>query len=164
MRSGSGLPPAGGGGASAARRLSPRAQTLTLIAVRRFTTPKWLLTHAFVVVLVLLFAALGWWQLGRAVAGNTRSYAYMLEWPTFALLVIGFWIKIIYDDLHPKTGSETGDAAVAAPDAGQTVATGVEQPTAATAGVKAAGRAADDAELAAYNRYIAERARQRGQP
>lgn len=118
----------------------------TLVAVRQLRTPKWLLTHALSLALVLLFVVLGWWQLHRAEGGNTRSYAYALEWPTFALLVIGFWAKIVRDELRPAR--HTDDV----PPGEEPVRTGAK------------GRRDEDAEeLAAYNRYVADRARQREQ-
>ena len=107
--------------------------------VRRLLSPRWLLVHAVAVGLVLLFIALGWWQLHRAEGGNTRSYAYALEWPTFSLLVIGFWLKTMRDELRHV------------PDAEDAAGPGSDR------------HPPDDdaAELAAYNRYVAERAKLR---
>jgi hypothetical protein len=109
--------------------------------VRRLLVPRWLIIHAVAAGLVLVFLALGWWQLHRAASGNTRSYAYAVEWPSFALLVIGFWVKICRDDLRSarRVRSEPGDGAPAV--------TGTGGPA----------RTAEAAELAAYNRYIAAR-------
>ncbi len=34
----------------------------------------------------------GWWQVHRAMQGNTLSYLYSVEWPTFAVVAgIGWW-------------------------------------------------------------------------
>lgn len=39
----------------------------------------------------------GWWQLNRALQGNTLSYLYTLEWPAFAVVAgIGWW-KMFHD-------------------------------------------------------------------
>ena len=65
----------------------------TLARMRRFTTPKWLLCHLAVVVLVVAFLRLGWWQLHRAEGGNGLSIGYTLEWPLFAAFVIVVWIR-----------------------------------------------------------------------
>ena len=95
--------------------------------------PKWLAIHAVTIGLVVLFVVLGIWQLHRAEGGNTASWGYALEWPSFALLVIGFWVKVVRDDVRhrlpvaPAPGDLEGDAA----------------------------------ELAAYNQYVAQRARLR---
>lgn len=106
--------------------------------VQRLLAPKWLVIHLTTVGLVLLFVFLGWWQLHRAESGNTRSYAYALEWPTFALLVIGFWLKMMRDEV--RHGSEH-------------VATGRRSDQQA--------QDEDAAELAAYNRFMAARAKVR---
>lgn len=133
------------------RALSTGRVARTLTAVKRLVTRKWVLTHVFVVALVALFVLLGWWQLQRAETGNSRSWAYTMEWPSFALLVIGFWIKIMRDELHPKTDSD--EAAGSSPRRGRRGRRRVSD--------DASGRAAEDPELAAYNRYIAELAQRR---
>lgn len=154
-----------GGGKSAFRcrgisRPAPRAAQVgalsagpvarTLTAVKRLLTRKWVLTHVFVVALVALFLLLGWWQLQRAETGNSRSWAYSMEWPSFALLVIGFWIKIMHDELHPRT--ESDDAPNASPRRGRRGRRRADADS---------GRIAEDPELAAYNRYIADLAERR---
>lgn len=118
------------------------------MAVRQLTTRGWLLTHALALGMVVLFLVLGWWQLHRAESGNTRSFAYVFEWPTFALLVVGFWMKIVHDELHPDVDPGSGRAPADEPVVG-IVAT-------------AAPADEDAAELAAYNRYLADRARRDG--
>ena len=95
--------------------------------------PKWLAIHAIALGMVALFIVLGLWQLHRAEGGNSVSWAYAMEWPSFALLVIGFWVKVVRDaggdhqPVAPRTDELDGDAA----------------------------------ELADYNRYVAQRARLR---
>jgi hypothetical protein len=143
------------------------------MAVRQlFTSRKWLATHALMVVCVLGFLGLGWWQLRRGEAGNLRSYAYSLEWPSFALLVVGFWAKIMYDELHPKAGSEHGDEgsaqlggegghAKASPDRGRELAAAVGAAPGSPAGASVA-EGDEDPELAAYNRYLADLATRPG--
>ena len=68
--------------------------------MRRFLTPRWLARHAALVVLVGAFLALGWWQLGRARAGNVLSYGYAVEWPLFALFVVFVWSREVRDELR----------------------------------------------------------------
>jgi hypothetical protein len=146
-----------------------------------FTTRKWLLTHVAVIGAVLLFLGLGFWQLRRGESGNVRSYAYSLEWPSFALLVLGFWAKIIYDELRPKSGPDRQASASGEPGAPLTAAGALTagrigenaHPPDRSAGARAAASIGagvtagasstladaggdDDPELAAYNRYLAE--------
>ena len=60
--------------------------------MRRLWTPWWVVVHVCVVVLVVGFLALGWWQIGRAAQGNLLSFGYAVEWPVFAAFVIFVWI------------------------------------------------------------------------
>lgn len=60
--------------------------------MRQWITPRSLLLHLTFVVVAggCLFAA--WWQVHRAMAGNTLSYLYSVEWPAFAVVAgIGWW-------------------------------------------------------------------------
>lgn len=108
-----------------------------------------MLTHAFVLALIVVFLFFARWQLHRAESGNTRSWAYALEWPTFALLVIGFWLKIVRDERRAERQSEATDGATAG-----AAGTGPGAPPARVLDK-------DAAELDAYNRYLAERAAKR---
>jgi hypothetical protein len=108
------------------------------------------LTHALAIALVVVFLIFGRWQLHRAESGHSQSWAYAVEWPTFALMVIGFWVKIARDELRPKPGHEGRTLDSAGTRTTATAASGVRARTSAGA--------QDAAELAAYNRYLAQRA------
>ncbi|HAM03185.1 MAG TPA: hypothetical protein DCQ30_13310 [Acidimicrobiaceae bacterium] len=90
------------------------------------------------VVLVPGFLAMGWWQLTRALSGNTLSWAYVFEWPLFAGYLIYIRWRLAREDrpgvAHPEdaAGESTGAAARSAGNDDQ-----------------------EDEELAAYNRYLA---------
>jgi hypothetical protein len=110
--------------------------------VSRLWTPRWLLVHATVVVMVVAFLGLCWWQVNRAADGNLLSFGYALEWPAFAAFTIFVWIK----EMRRALGDEPGPRAEPAP-LRRTVA-------------PRTGPAYDDDgddELAAYNRYLAWR-------
>jgi hypothetical protein len=68
--------------------------------LRRLLSPRWLVRHAIVAVLVGGCVALGWWQVGRAAGGNTLSLGYAFEWPAFALFVLFIWIREMRLALH----------------------------------------------------------------
>ena len=110
---------------------------------------KWLAIHAIAVGMVALFVLLGIWQLHRAEGGNNTSWAYALEWPSFALLVIGFWVKVVREEVrHQENGTPDGNR--------------IEQwGSAHPATPRQAALDGDAAELAAFNRYVAQRARLR---
>jgi hypothetical protein len=76
-------------GDRAARRYDAR--------VRRYFTPRCIGMHVTLLILLPVFAWLTWWQLGRALAGNTLSWAYTFEWPLFAGYAIYVWWQLIHD-------------------------------------------------------------------
>ncbi|MGH3472488.1 MAG: hypothetical protein ACRDPG_10665 [Nocardioidaceae bacterium] len=87
--------------------------------------------HVALVLSVPGFLALGWWQLSRALGGNSLSWVYTVEWPFFSAYAIYMWWKLLH------TGSEPRGPV-------QVRAEPVDDPY-------------DEAEpeLAAYNRYLA---------
>ncbi|WP_432900093.1 hypothetical protein ACQP1S_25645 [Micromonospora matsumotoense] len=127
--------------------------------MKRLWTPAWILRHVALVVLVTGFLALGWWQISRAASGNTLSWAYAVEWPIFAGFVVFVWWREVR---HTLRGPRAGSPPAAAP-AGPTP-TGATTPGPTTPAVRRPVRVArvpaapvdgaDDADLAAYNRYL----------
>ncbi|MEW2477024.1 hypothetical protein AB0875_24865 [Micromonospora gifhornensis] len=134
--------------------------------MKRLWTPAWIARHVAMVVLVTAFLALGWWQVSRAAAGNAISWGYAVEWPIFAGFVVFVWWREVR---HALRGAEAGPTAAVgeAPDAGDP--TVVERAEAVeAAGVRprpaigrpvrvtrtVGGHGEEDAELAAYNRYL----------
>jgi hypothetical protein len=61
-----------------------------------------------VVVLVLAFSGLAWWQFDRAREGNVLSIGYACEWPAFALFTIGVWIWLCRDAIRPASDAPAG--------------------------------------------------------
>lgn len=121
---------------------------------RILLSPGWLLRHALLIVCVVLFAKLGWWQWekGRSSHGTLQNLFYGLEWPVFAGFAVFMWWKMLRDELKPPA-TGTAEHSPDDPDAvegGDVVAR-----------VRAASRQApppdeeEDEELAAYNRYLA---------
>jgi hypothetical protein len=52
------------------------------------------------VTLLVVLPAFAWltkWQLGRAMGGNTLSWAYTFEWPLFAGYAVYMWWQLIHD-------------------------------------------------------------------
>jgi hypothetical protein len=121
--------------------VSPRAAVpagrSTLTYVRRFFTPGWLGLHLIAVLLIGAFLLAGWWQLVRAQGGNLQSWAYVIEWPLFAVFVVAMWIRMVRDELN---GDERPSGQGVAPPAERGVPTYDDE---------------DDEELAAYNRRLA---------
>ncbi|MCO6004891.1 hypothetical protein NE236_07850 [Actinoallomurus purpureus] len=107
--------------------------------MRRFFKPGWLGLHLIAIVLIGVFLLAGWWQLARAQGGNLQSWAYVIEWPMFAIFVVAMWVRMVRDELR----GETGDPGTVTPSG------------AAPSRRHAAIDDGDDEELAAYNRRLA---------
>ncbi|KXK58292.1 hypothetical protein AWW66_30610 [Micromonospora rosaria] len=125
--------------------------------MKRLWTPAWVVRHVAMVVLVVAFLALGWWQISRAASGNTLSWAYAFEWPIFAGFVVFVWWREVRLALR-------GDAAGPDPSTGAP-APASDGPTGAVDGRPAVRRpvraarvavadGAEDGELVAYNHYL----------
>jgi DNA-binding transcriptional regulator of glucitol operon len=107
--------------------------------VRRLFTPRWVLVHVAVLVIVATFLRLGWWQVQRAAAGNALSFGYAVQWPVFAGFVVYVWIK------EMRGVQRSAPTTKAPPQRSPTPRIGPAYDD------------SDDAELAAYNRYLAWR-------
>jgi hypothetical protein len=118
--------------------------------VARFLSPPWLVRHVVAIVLVAGCLGLGWWQVRRAAAGNVLSYAYAVEWPLFAGFVVAMWVREVRLALRPS------EPAPQPPPTPQPAGAGYVPFEVAPRGSRTPP-AADrpDAELTAYNRYLA---------
>ncbi len=65
---------------------------------RRWLSRRALLLHVEVAVVASGCAIAGWWQATRALAGNSLSWVYSVEWPLFALLAIWGWWHLLHED------------------------------------------------------------------
>jgi hypothetical protein len=126
--------------------------------------------HVALVVFIPGCVALTWWQVSRALGGNTLSWVYTFEWPIFGAYASYMWWKLVHDEpvptgalhdepvpLHdepapqeplrdgPSPGGPPAELADATPAAGEE-----------GEGVAAGSGDEDDDELAAYNRYLAD--------
>ena len=111
--------------------------------MRRLLAPKWLVGHALVLVLLLVFGRLGLWQWHRAVAtGSPQNMGYALQWPLFGLFGLAVWVRTCRDAVRPP--------AEAAP---RTRKPPRRPAPAASPAVPVTDE--EDPELAAYNRYLA---------
>ena len=134
-------------------------------------SPRALRLHAVIIVVVPAFMALCFWQLDRALSGNELSWAYVFEWPFFAGYAVYMWWRLVHEAPDAPEASEAAAAseapeaaeASAAPQAAEAsaapqAAEASAAPQAAAAPdpdpAVAAARAAEDAELAAYNEYL----------
>jgi len=108
-------------------------------------TPRALRLHLALLIVVPACMALCIWQLDRALAGNTLSWAYVFEWPLFAGYAVYMWWRFVH---------EAPDEPPAAPARGGAAPQPTQPKTASQ----------DDPELAAYNAYLAQLGERRRSP
>ena len=101
--------------------------------------------HAVILVLVPAFMALCIWQITRALNGNSLSWAYVFEWPIFAGYAVYMWWRFVHEaaEVEPPPASAEHGAGGPGPDTGSERAARQEK------------QEEEDAELAAYNEYLA---------
>jgi DNA-binding transcriptional regulator of glucitol operon len=109
---------------------------------RVWLSPRALKLHAVILVVVPACVALCVWQINRAVGGNSLSWAYVFEWPLFAGYAIYMWWRFVHEkpDQTDVVVSENGH---------------VDAAPQSHADPPAAQAAKEEAELAAYNDYLA---------
>ncbi|WBB74842.1 hypothetical protein O7602_04670 [Micromonospora sp. WMMD1128] len=124
--------------------------------MQRLRTPAWIVRHVAMVVLVVGFLGLGWWQVTRAAGGNSLSFGYAIEWPVFAGFVVFVWWREVRQALRAEPG-QPAEPAPPVSAAGAPVAAGtpvVRRPVRAARVPVGPVDGADDGDLAAYNRYL----------
>lgn len=131
---------------------------------------RWLTRLVLLLVGVAGLCFLGWWQWSRAMSstGSLQNLFYAVEWWVFAGIAVYGWCKLLGDELPGnQTARERRDATRAAAvlaGAGQAAADDDWLPVSArtTRSTATGSQVADpedaeaDAQLAAYNRYLAE--------
>lgn len=128
-------------------------------------SPRAIGLHVTLGVVLPLFGWAAWWQLHRALGGNTLSWAYTFEWPFFGLYAVLTWWRLVHDVAADR--ARLLPPAPTGRDAGEPRRTN-ERPTGASPGEGAApagppelraapegARGAEDRELDAYNAYLA---------
>ena len=65
---------------------------------KRWLSPRAVLFHLELLVVVAACAAATWWQASRALGGNGLSWFYTFEWPVFAGIAVAAWWHLIHED------------------------------------------------------------------
>jgi hypothetical protein len=125
-------------------------------------TPKWLIGHAVVVALAVVFCRLGWWQWSRyrITHGDLQNLSYALQWPVFAAFGVAMWVRILRDAVRPAEPQRRASRPRLLPaDIGATpgtaAATGPNGPAGPPGPAGPAASDEPDDAHAAYNRYLA---------
>ena len=111
----------------------------------RWLSPRALFLHLAMVLWVGGCIAAGWWQISRAVDGNSLSYLYAIEWPVFAIGGVVVWWLLLH-------------TAAATPEEREERKAFEEHQRAVAQGAKRRPEDEDD-QLRAYNDYLAQQAR-----
>ena len=109
----------------------------------KYLSGRALVLHLALVAWVALCGLAAWWQVGRAVGGNSLSYMYAIEWPVFGVLGVLGWYALINQD------KVTEDEEQARRDYERTMRTLARQ-------ARESSDEAEDPALAAYNDHLAE--------
>jgi hypothetical protein len=104
--------------------------------------------HVVILIVVPAFLGLCLWQIDRALGGNSLSWAYVFEWPLFAAYAVYMWWRFVHE---AAPDGPPGDTAAADPGGPDAAAPGDTTPVPETAQEKE-----EDAEMAAYNDYLAQ--------
>jgi len=109
----------------------------------KWFTSRGLLLHLLLILWLALCASAAWWQVGRAVQGNSLSFMYSIEWPVFGVLGVLGWYAML--NLDRATDAELQERR--------------EYEEKMRASAQLARRNADEEEdptLAAYNDHLAK--------
>jgi hypothetical protein len=104
--------------------------------------------HVVILIVVPAFTALCLWQISRALGGNSLSWAYVFEWPLFAAYAVYMWWRFVHE---AAPDGPPGDAAAAGPGGQDAAAAPSSSPPPETP-----QEVEEDAEMAAYNEYLAQ--------
>lgn len=62
--------------------------------------------HVTLAVGLLLCGAAFWFEVGRALGGNTLSWAYVFEWPLLAAFAVYMWWKVLHPDTEARSAKK----------------------------------------------------------
>ena len=120
--------------------------------------PRWLATHAVLVVICVTMVLLGRWQWdvagsGGSGEGSLLNYGYAVQWWLFTLFAVFFWVRLLRDGRRRQFGLPPLSSAKASKS------DRVLAPNSAGYRLYAMPQAAQiretDPEMAAYNAYLA---------
>lgn len=109
----------------------------------KYLSRRAIVLHVCLLLWVTMCAVAAWWQVSRAVQGNSLSYMYAIEWPCFAVLGVLGW----YAMLNMEKVTANQEAARREYE---------EQMRAEARAARAKVEEPEDPTLAAYNDHLAE--------
>ena len=61
----------------------------------KYLSRRALVLHVALIAWLGMSATAAWWQVGRAVQGNSLSFLYSIEWPVFGVLGVLGWYAML---------------------------------------------------------------------
>ena len=61
----------------------------------KWLAPRSLVLHVVLLLWLAMCVIAAWWQVGRAVQGNSLSFMYAIEWPAFAIFGVLGWYAML---------------------------------------------------------------------
>lgn len=111
----------------------------------KYFSPRALVVHVALGAWLTMCVLAAWWQVGRAIGGNSLSFLYAIEWPCFAVLGVFGWWQL----LHVAKSTVDEEATRREYEERMRVEAAVARAVDATQG-------SEDPLLAAYNDHLAE--------
>jgi DNA-binding transcriptional regulator of glucitol operon len=112
---------------------------------RKYFTLRAIGLHCALIFWIALCALAAWWQVGRAVEGNSLSFLYAIEWPLIGVMGFVGW----YSMLNIENVSESKERAWREYEEKMRADAQMARELAAT-------REGEDPSLAAYNDHLAQ--------
>jgi DNA-binding transcriptional regulator of glucitol operon len=64
----------------------------------KYFSPRAIGLHLALIAWLLICGVLAWWQVGRAIQGNSISFFYAIEWPVFGIFGVLGWYALLNMD------------------------------------------------------------------
>jgi hypothetical protein len=61
----------------------------------KYFSPRAIGLHIALIFWIVTCALAAWWQVGRAIQGNSLSYLYSIEWPVIGVMGVLGWYSLL---------------------------------------------------------------------
>lgn len=82
-------------------------------ARKRLTGAEAVRAHITLALGLALCAAAFWFELSRAIGGNSLSWAYVFEWPLLGIFAVYMWWKVIHPETLDGTATSSDESKIA---------------------------------------------------
>ena len=82
-------------------------------ARKRLTGAEAVRAHITLTLGLALCVAAFWFELSRAIGGNSLSWAYVFEWPLLGIFAVYMWWKVIHPEIVNGTATSSDESKIA---------------------------------------------------